>query len=250
MTGPAWGSPTTWHGLPARSGEFLGFALTIVIPSEPLAERPWIWKTEFLDAFANAEEAMVRRGFHLVYLEVLDHYGSPPAVEYGESLHAFVTTRFQLAAKVCLLGLSRGGLWAYNWAIRHPEKVALIVGDNPVVDFKNWPGGLGEGPGSPEDWQKCLTLYGLTEEEATSWPGNPVDNLSVLARAGIPILHVIGDADEIVLVRDNSDLVKARYRALGGAFEEIVKRGGGHHPHGLPDDPAPLVDFYLSHYNR
>ncbi len=242
-----WGSPCVWRGFSARQGEFDGFILKIILPTHARPGLPWVWKTEFLDAFANGDEALVHSGFHVVHLEVTDHFGSPKAVAYGNALYSFVTTAFGLAPKVALFGMSRGGLWAYNWAAENPRKTALIYGDNPVCDFKSWPGGLGAGPGNLESWEKCLAVYGLTEAEARVWPDNPVDRLDVLAEAGIPILHVIGDADETVPVAENSHVVRDRYRALGGTFEEIVKPGGKHHPHGLPDDPTPIVQFIARH---
>jgi len=41
------------------------------------------------------------------------------------------------------VGVSRGGLYCYNWASQNPEKVACIYGDAPVCDVKSWP--MGEG---------------------------------------------------------------------------------------------------------
>ena len=60
------------------------------------------------------------------------------------------------------------------------------------------------------------------------------------------ILHVIGDADDIVIPAKNSDVIEQRYRQLGGEIQVIHKPGIGHHPHGL-DDPKPVVDFILQH---
>ena len=70
---------------------------------------------------------------------------------------------------------------------------------------------------------------------------NPVDNLEPLAKAGIPIFAVIGDADEGVPVKENIDVVEDRYKKLGGKIEVIRKPGGKHHPHSLPD-PTPIVE--------
>ena len=81
---------------------------------------------------------------------------------------------------------------------------------------------------------------------ALAYGGNPVDNLEPLARAGIPVLHVVGDEDEAVPVAENTALVEERYRKLGGFIEVIHKPGVGHHPHGL-EDPAPMVQFVLQH---
>jgi hypothetical protein len=47
-------------------------------------------------------------------------------------------------------------------------------------------------------------------------------------------------------VAENTDVVVERYRALGGNIRVITKAGIGHHPHSS-DDPAPIVNFLLSH---
>ncbi|MEZ5434198.1 MAG: hypothetical protein R3F31_24145 [Verrucomicrobiales bacterium] len=36
------------------------------------------------------------------------------------------------------------------------------------------------------------------DAEAMAYGGNPVDNLAPLAKAGVPLLHVYGDADTVV----------------------------------------------------
>lgn len=237
-----WGEPFAWRGLTGRKGTVDGRTCLIVEPPQEAPGRPWIWRPEFFDAFANADEALVRRGYHLVYLDVVDHYGCPKAMVHGDALYALVTGSFGFAPKVAFVALSRAGLFAFNWAIRNPEKVACLYADNPVCDFKSWPAGWGCGPGSPEDWSKCLAIYGMSEAEAKTHPGNPVDRLQPLADAGIPFLLVIGDADEVVPVTENAYVVRERYQALGGSYTEIIKPGGLHHPHGLPD-PTPIVEF-------
>jgi hypothetical protein len=150
-----------------------------------------------------------------------------------------------LAKKGTLIGISRGGLYAYNWAVQNPEKEVCIYGDAPVCDFKSWPGGKGVGKGSPDDWQALMKCYGFKDErEAIAWKGNPVDNLGPLANAGIPLIHVVGDVDDVVPVRENTAIVEQRYKELGGEIHALHKPHVGHHPHGL-DDPQPLVDFIL-----
>ncbi|XHR26833.1 MAG: alpha/beta fold hydrolase [Chthoniobacteraceae bacterium] len=241
-----WGEPFAWRGFAGRKGSHDGRNCLIIPPPHEAPGRPWIWRPEFFDAFANADEALVRRGFHLVFLDIPDHYGCPKALDAGDALYEFVTGTFGFAPKVAFVALSRAGLTAFNWAIRNPEKVSCIYADNPVCDFKSWPAGWGCGPGSAGDWSKCLAIYGMTEDDARAWPNNPVDRLDVLAKAGIPLLHVIGDADEVVPVTENSYVVRERYKALGGSYMEIIKPGGLHHPHGLPD-PTPIAEFIVKH---
>ena len=78
------------------------------------------------------------------------------------------------------------------------------------------------------------------------YDGNPVDQLKPLADAKIPILHVVGAADVVVPVEENSAIIEARYKALGGSIKVISKPGIGHHPHALKD-PAPIVEFFVKH---
>ena len=91
-----------------------------------------------------------------------------------------------------------------------------------------------------------LKVYGLTEAEAMAYKLNPVDNLAPLAKAGVPLLHVVGDADDVVPLAENTAVIKRRYEQLGGQITVIVKPGVGHHPHSLRD-PAPIVEFILKH---
>ena len=67
-----------------------------------------------------------------------------------------------------------------------------------------------------------------------------------LACADVAIIHVVGDADDVVPVTENTGVVEQRYRALGGTIHVVRKPGVGHYPHGL-DDPSPVVAFILRH---
>ncbi len=133
----------------------------------------------------------------------------------------------------------------------NPDKVACIYADAAVCDFKSWPGGkpknLGKGEGAPAEWENLLKAYHFrSDAEAITCDKNPVDHLKPLADAGVPLLHVYGDADTAVPWDENTGVVAERYRKLGGSITLIPKAGVGHHPHGLPD-PTPIVDFILSH---
>jgi len=217
----------------------------LVEPKAPRPGRAWVWKAEFFEAFPTFELAMLDKGFYLAYITVGNTFGCPSALKHWDAFYRELTEKYGLSRKPILLGLSRGGLYIYNWAAANPEKVGCLCGDAPVCDFKSWPGGRGLGPGSPADWQALLQCYGFTNEaEALAYRGNPIDNLAPLAQAGIPIIHLVGDEDESVPVAENSAIVEERYRALGGHITVIHKPGVGHHPHGL-DDPTPIVEFVL-----
>ncbi|MEI6210948.1 MAG: alpha/beta hydrolase [bacterium] len=224
-----------------------GQVVTIVYPQTPLEGMPWAWKGEFLNAFPATELALLHRGLHIVHMACPDRFGCPSAVKKWDALYEFLTAECGFAKKPALIGLSRGGLYCYQWAIANPEKVSCIYGDAPVCDMRSWPGGKGKGPGSPDDWQKVMQVFGFSSDaEALQYKGNPVDNLRALAEHHIPIMHVYGDADEVVPWEENTGVLAERYRKMGGHIELIGKQECAHHPHGL-SDPAPVVEFIMKY---
>jgi len=232
-----------WKRLDFDSG---GRKALLVVPKQAAPGNPWIWRTEFFGHEPQADLVLLEKGYHVAYLNVQNLYGAPVAIEAMDRFHAQLVSDHGLSGKVVLEGFSRGGLFAFNWAVKNPGKVASLYVDAPVCDFKSWPGGKGKGKGSPGDWKRCLEAYGFTEEQALSYPGNPIDNLKPLADAKIPIFAVCGGADDVVPLDENMEIVRKRYETLGGKVQIIVKPGGGHHPHSLPD-PTPIVDFILAH---
>ncbi|MEI8080175.1 MAG: alpha/beta hydrolase [bacterium] len=233
-----------WNGFEQLSFTVDGRACLLVQPRKAVPGRPWIWRTEFFGHEPQGDLALLEKGFHAAYMDVQKMYGAPVALDHLDRFYEHLTRVYHLAGKVVLEGFSRGGLFAFNWAARHPERVAGLYVDAPVCDFKSWPGGKGCGTGSPEDWERCKQRYGLTEAQALAYRFNPVDNLAPLARAGIPILSICGAADQVVPMAENTTVVKERYEKLGGSIQVIAKPGCDHHPHSLVN-PAPIVEFTL-----
>jgi dienelactone hydrolase len=241
------GKRSLWFGFERFDFEVDGKPVLVVAPKRVAPGKPWVWHGEFFGHKPNPDIALLGRGFHVVYMSVPDMLGSPRAVEHWNALYRELTGRFGLAKKVGLVGLSRGGLYVYNWATSNPEKVACIYGDAPVCDFKSWPGAFGKGKRSERDWELVREQYAFkSDDEAKAYSKNPVDNLRPLAKAKVPVLHVYGDADEVVPWDENTGVVAKRYRELGGEIQLIAKPGGHHHPHGL-DDSTPIVDFLWKH---
>ncbi len=235
-----------WMGYKRHLFTVDGCAAWVVEPKQSAAGNPWSWCMEFPDAFTERTGVpqLLERGFYHVHINVGNTYGCPAALNHFDAFYRAITAQ-GLAKKGTLIGISRGGLYAFNWAARNPSNVVCIYGDAPVCDFKSWPGGKGKGVGSPKDWAALIKDYGFTNQaEALAYKQNPIDELAPLASAGIPLIGVVGDADEVVPVDENLQIVEERYKALGGKIIVIHKPGAGHHPHGL-DDPSPVVEFIL-----
>ena len=234
------GEKTEWNGFDRYDFQFGEASAIVVVPKTTAPGRPWIWRARFWGHEPQTDVALLERGFHVAYCDVADLFGGPPAVAQWNAFYEAMTTKHALAPKVALEGLSRGGLIIYNWAKANPTKVACIYADAPVCDIRSWP----RDHSSRQNWEACLAVYGLTEAEAETFTGNPIDGLDGLVEAGVPLLHIVGDADTVVPVAENTAVLETRYRALGGSIEVIHKPGIGHHPHSLKD-PTPIVEFIL-----
>ena len=187
-------------------------ATKVVVPKDIADGKPWILRARFWGHEPQFDIAMLNKGYHVVYCNVANLLGSPTAVKRWDDFYNYLRFEHLFNDRVILEGMSRGGLIVYNWAAVNPDKVAAIYADAPVMDFKSWPGGKGKGPGSKGTWKHCLAAYGFTEEQAMAYTKNPIDNLAPLAKAGIPIIHVVGDVDKVVPLAENTAIAQARYK--------------------------------------
>ena len=235
---------TTYHGYRGHTFDFEGHTATIIYPEKPTWANQYIWRTEFLGAFDQVDVMMLRRGYHLVNLKISDMYGCPEAVEIMYRFQALLEEQFSLPPYTMLFGFSRGGLYAVNYAAAHPEKVDKIYLDAPVLDIFSWPAGMGEGSGSPKEWEECKQIYGITEADRNTFRGNPLDKIDVLLKHRIPIVLVAGEADTLVPYRENGRKLYAEYLLEGGPIQLYLKPDCGHHPHSL-EDPMPVVRFLM-----
>ena len=235
-----------WHGFKRHNLTVDGCQAWVVEPKQAAAGNPWTWCMEFPDAFTERTGVLqlLEKGFHHVHIVVGNTFGCPAAVKHFDAFYK-VLQAGDLAKKGTLIGISRGGLYSYNFAAAFPDRVACIYGDAPVCDFKSWPGGKGKGQGSAGDWTALINNYGFKDEaEALAYKKNPTDELAPIAAAKIALIHVVGDVDKVVPVEDNTAIIERRYKELGGKMTVIHKPTCDHHPHGL-DDPKPVVDFIL-----
>ena len=233
-----------WNGHARHDFDYNGRHVTIVLPQNPKKDNPWYWRAEFFDAFTVVDIALLNRGYYIAYVSVSDQYGSQQAVDSMHDFYRFITAKYRLGARPVLVGLSRGGLYACNYALAHPDCVGCLYLDAPVLDITSWPGGKGAGPGAKKEWEQCMACYGITEETAAACMDTPIHNLDRLFDTGIPIIGVIGLIDSVVPFAENMQILIDHFAARGRTVPCIIKPNCDHHPHG-PEDPVPVVDFIL-----
>ena len=235
---------SSFYGFQQYDFEINGVHCKIVQPKSANKNHHWIWRARFWGHEPQTDIALLERGFHVVYCDVSNLYGSKKAIERWNSFYQLVQ-KAGLHNKVALEGMSRGGLIIYNWALANPDKVSCVYADAPVLDGKSWPGGLGKGKFSDIDWKGFKQVYQLkTEQSIKEFKGNPIDQTKKIAQAGFPMLHVCGVEDKVVPVDENTSLFEKKIKAEGGNIKVIYKEGVDHHPHSLKN-PQVIVDFIL-----
>jgi lysophospholipase L1-like esterase/pimeloyl-ACP methyl ester carboxylesterase len=223
---------------------FQGRNAKVVVPKKANKDHLWVWRARFWGHEPQTDIALLERGFHLVYCDVAELFANEEALAAWDAFYRKLTGA-GLVKKAVMEGMSRAGIYMYRWAATYPRRVAAVYADAPVLDLKSWPGGKGVGPGDTKSWDSFKEDFKLeTEQEALDFKGNPLDLYDEIARAGFPMLHVVGDADKVVPVIENTEPFEEKIKAAGGSITVIHKPGIGHHPHSLPN-PQPIINFIM-----
>ncbi len=227
-TGARPGPPVKDLILPGESFLVAGRPAFILTPPENKRRKPqpWVFYAPTLPPYPDQHEKWMHEqflaaGVAVAGIDVGEAYGSPRGRDLFTALYRELTDRRGFAARPCLLGRSRGGLWVTSWATENPDKVAGIAGIYPVFDLRTYPG-----------LDKAAPIYGLTPTQLGSRLGefNPIERVGVLAERRVPALLIHGDEDKVVPLKENSAEFVARYRAVGAAdaVTLIVAKGQGH----------------------
>ncbi|MFN0056296.1 MAG: prolyl oligopeptidase family serine peptidase [Planctomycetales bacterium] len=214
--------------LPGESFLVAGRPAFILHPPEALRQRPqpWILYAPTLPGLPDTHEKWMHEqftaaGIAVAGIDIGEAHGSPAGRELFTALYQVMTRDRGYAAKPCLLGRSRGGLWVTSWACDHPDQVAGIAGIYPVFDLRTYPG-----------LENAAGAFKLTpqELEARLAEHNPIQRVEVLAQAGVPAFLIHGDDDRVVPLQENSAAFAARYEAAGkrDAVTLLVAKGQGH----------------------
>lgn len=217
--------------------EYNGYKATVLFPEN--FNGKWVWKTEFFYAFDKAEQELFSNGYAHVYYEISNMYGSNRAVRLMHSFLLHLREKYGLKTKPYLFGFSRGGLYAFNYALYYPEYVEKLYLDAPVLNLKSWP------PHDSKEHAELLKEYFLNEETFKEYAFSPIDRLEEFLKNPLPVLIVAGDADTVVPHVENCKIMVDYYHSHGLKIRYILKSGCGHHPHSL-QDVTPIIEFIQS----
>jgi pimeloyl-ACP methyl ester carboxylesterase len=192
----------------------------VVVPRQAAPGNPWSWRGVYWNHQPQAEVELLKRGFHIAYIsidpkpssstqltqdELMDQLGmSRRALTEWDAWYAYLTGQYGLSKKPAFIGMSRGGIFEYEWGTANPDKVSCIYADNPAIEHEGF------------------------------------QRLGDLARADVPVLQICGTIDP--LLGHYTSAIEAIYQQFGGRISMMVKEGYAHHPHSLRN-PKPIADF-------
>ena len=215
--------------------DFKGCRAWICCPScEPIKGRPWTWTMQWATAYVPRTNVlqMLRDGYHHVTIETFARRMDEKGLQVSAEFQRFLVEKLGFAPKAYLIGMSWGGFFSVRYAAKHPENVAKIYLDAPLLVFDDYTGDIGP-------W--------ADKKPAEGWaamPEMPVNMAGRLASAKIPVLLLYGGADNVVQPAANAETFAARFKAAGGDIK-VVKRGMyGHHPHGVEVDESTIKEFF------
>ncbi|MGJ7032512.1 GDSL-type esterase/lipase family protein [Niabella hirudinis] len=233
---------SSFYGFDCIDFKYAGRNCKLVKPRAAAKGHPWVWRARFWGHEPQTDISLLERGFHVAYCDVAELFGNKEAVNSWNQFYALMQ-QCGLSKKAVLEGMSRGGIYVYNWALANPGRVACIYADAPVLNLVSWPGNK-RNAGAEEPWANFKKDYHLTEAQALRFKNNPLDHATKIAKLGFPMLHVVGDADDVVPVAENTAPFEQKITAAGGSIMVIHKPGVNHHPHSLKD-PTPITGFIL-----
>lgn len=205
-----------------------------------------VLKTEYLEAFPDFEIAMLERGYTLCFIAHPTRWAPDSEIRIMADFFRYVAAELGMEPKCIAVGMSCGGLQAVRMAQLYPELVSVLYLDAPVMNLLSL-AGMGECTSNqvPAFWSEMVATYGFTRSDLVCFRNSPIDHMQVLIENKIPIIMLYGDADDVVLYRENGQILEDYYRANGGDIRVICRPGFGHHPHSLTD-PTPIVEFVES----
>jgi lysophospholipase L1-like esterase len=223
----------SFYGYSCATFTLNGRECKVVKPKWAAKGHPWIWRARFWGHEPQTDIALLERGFHVVYSDVAELLGNDEAITRWNNFYKILRDG-GLGQKTVLEGMSRGGIYIYNWAAVNPTKVAAVYADNALLDLQFW----SDSTLLKKDFN--LTYVG----QLGALKASPLDKVAQIVKGGYPMLHLSADEDEALDPSKNTLLFEQRVKALGGSITVIHKPGFKHHPHSLPN-PQPIVDFIL-----
>ncbi|MDG3581053.1 GDSL-type esterase/lipase family protein [Galbibacter pacificus] len=241
---------SSFYGYKNQNFLFNGRQATIVEPKIPARGHPWIWRARFFRHEPQVDIALLEMGFYIVYIDTAELLGNKACINHWNSFYAYLK-QLGLSKKGFFEGMSRGAIYVLNWASQNPDKIQGIYLDNPVLDMKSWPIGLGSATRDEEVYNAFLVDFKMNGKESKlkSFMASPINQIDKIVSGDYPILILCADSDKALPPEENTFIWEAMRKRFNGNLTIIHKPGYDHHPHSL-ENPYPIVQFISNQYYK
>lgn len=140
---------------------------TVITPRKPAPGNPWVFRADYLTTDAAVEQTLLAKGWTIVTGAVPYNYDGPVLAQWN-AIYSYLRT-YGFAQKPVMMGRGAAAGEAIAWAIENPDKVASIYAENPIFQSK------------------------LIHP-------NPLDSISILTKANIPLLLTRTNNDPAAIV--------------------------------------------------
>ena len=182
--------------------------LAVIVPKTVARGKPWVFRADAITRDAAIDQALLARGFHIVIPPLTAQSGAVKT-QWNTAYELMTSHGFSKTPVMEGTGTAAGE--AYAWAIENPDRVACIVGHNPVL----------------------RSLMSKT---------SPLENLATLAKAGVPLLHVCDKRDP--WFNDQTKVVEQRYNELGGQITVVINEDDARYSLASADQ-SRVLDFIV-----
>ncbi|HWB92779.1 MAG TPA: hypothetical protein VG605_13035 [Puia sp.] len=133
---------------------------TVIVPQKPAADSPWVFRADYITPDDAVDQSLLAKGWYIVTGAVPYNYDGPVLTQWN-AIYKYLES-YGFAKKAVMMGRGAAAGEAIAWAIENPGKVSCIYAENPIFQSK------------------------LMHPD-------PLDSISVLAKANIPLLFTRGN---------------------------------------------------------
>lgn len=232
-----------WNSFKAEIFEFDGKRATVTFPKSPVAEKKWLFKTEYINAFPSFELEMLKRGYFVANIENETRWCLESDTQRQIKFAEFLQKEYGLNKKCLPVGMSCGGMQAVYLAAKAPYLTAGLYLDAPVLNLLSCPCGIGKSKEILGNmYREYVEATGSSVSELINYRKHPIDYVGALIDNNIPVFLICGDSDDTVPYEENGKVLYEKYLESGKDITLVLKQGCNHHPHGLTDN-SQLIDF-------
>ncbi|MDB4286329.1 GDSL-type esterase/lipase family protein [bacterium] len=122
-----------FHGYQGARINLNGIDCNIIQPKINVKGNPWMWRARFKEHLPQVEISLLERGFHIVYTDVPDLFGTAKAKGLEDEVYKKLI-QAGLSQQIALQGIEKEGSIWYGNTIQKPHQVVKVYASFPETN--------------------------------------------------------------------------------------------------------------------